>query len=238
MGLKVCGPILYILLDVLESAAEKGGEEMESCGRSSLSVIASRTFRLPSSGRLFPSLSLTHLKRKLSLSITSFSSKIHSPLCNSHALSLSLSISLFYLTCNLSELVGVGESDKGNPLPRGAGEGVKEDARSKLLQVVLVSPQVCTLTCYISEPPQVLSALVFIVWFFPSTSWSISGGSKLILSLTDSWEYRLHCKNMCGLSCWAAFSWGKVSPLDQANTDLLVISSAHDLIVICSCFSH
>ncbi|CAE6082346.1 unnamed protein product [Arabidopsis arenosa] len=88
---------------------------MESCGRSSLSVIASRTFRLPSSGCLFPSLSLTHLKRKLSLSITSFSSKIHSPLC---------------------------ESDKGNPLPRGAGEGVKEDARSKLLQVVLVSPQI------------------------------------------------------------------------------------------------
>lgn len=42
--------------------------------------------------------------------------------------------------------------------------------------------------------------------------------SKLVLSLTDSWEYRLHCKNMCGLSCWAAFGRGKISPLDQANT--------------------
>ncbi|XP_010512787.1 PREDICTED: uncharacterized protein LOC104788699 [Camelina sativa] len=90
---------------------------MESCGRSSLSVIASsRPFQyLPSSGRLFPSLSLLHLKRKLSLSITTFSSKIFSPLC---------------------------ESDKGSPLPRGAGEGIKADARNKLLQVVLVSPQI------------------------------------------------------------------------------------------------
>jgi tRNA (cytidine/uridine-2'-O-)-methyltransferase len=99
-------------------AAEKGGEGMESCCRS---VIASRTFHLRSSGRLFPSLSLTHLKGKLSLSINSFSSKIQS-----HAL----------------RGVGIGESDKKNPLPRGAGEGVKEDARSKLLHVVLVSPQI------------------------------------------------------------------------------------------------
>jgi tRNA (cytidine/uridine-2'-O-)-methyltransferase len=91
---------------------------MESCCRS---VIASRTFHLRSSGRLFPSLSLTHLKGKLSLSINSFSSKIQS-----HAL----------------RGVGIGESDKKNPLPRGAGEGVKEDARSKLLHVVLVSPQI------------------------------------------------------------------------------------------------
>ncbi|ESQ43712.1 hypothetical protein EUTSA_v10006150mg [Eutrema salsugineum] len=65
------------------------------------------------------SLSLFHLnlRHRLSLSITSFSSQITSPLCNSI-------------------------SDKGSPLPRGAGEGVKEDARSKLLQVVLVSPQI------------------------------------------------------------------------------------------------
>ncbi|CAA7030428.1 unnamed protein product [Microthlaspi erraticum] len=88
---------------------------MESCGRSSLSFIASRPFHLQSCDRLFPSLSLIHLKRRLSLSITSFSSQIRPALC---------------------------ESDNRNPLPRGAGEGVKEDARSKLLQVVLVSPQI------------------------------------------------------------------------------------------------
>ncbi|CAN7117474.1 unnamed protein product [Brassica rapa subsp. narinosa] len=96
---------------------------MGSCGRSSLSFfIASRPFHLrhQSSDRLLPSLGLTHLnlKRKLSLSITSFSSKILSP-------------------------PPLSDKDKrSNALPRGAGEGVKEDARSKLLQVVLVSPQI------------------------------------------------------------------------------------------------
>ena len=110
-------------------SAEEGRKEvgwlgrMGSCGRSSLSFfIASRPFHLrhQSSDRLLPSLGLTHLnlKRKLSLSITSFSSKILSP-------------------------PPLSDKDKrSNALPRGAGEGVKEDARSKLLQVVLVSPQV------------------------------------------------------------------------------------------------
>uniref|UniRef100_A0A0D3BB65 tRNA/rRNA methyltransferase SpoU type domain-containing protein n=1 Tax=Brassica oleracea var. oleracea TaxID=109376 RepID=A0A0D3BB65_BRAOL len=96
---------------------------MGSCGRSSLSFfIASRPFHLrhQSSDRLLPSLGLTHLnlKRRLSLSITSFSTKILSP-------------------------PPLSDKDKrSNALPRGAGEGVKEDARSKLLQVVLVSPQI------------------------------------------------------------------------------------------------
>ncbi|KAH0934196.1 hypothetical protein HID58_011313, partial [Brassica napus] len=110
-------------------SAEEGRKEvgwlgrMGSCGRSSLSFfIASRPFHLrhQSSDRLLPSLGLTHLnlKRKLSLSITSFSSKILSP-------------------------PPLSDKDKrSNALPRGAGEGVKEDARSKLLQVVLVSPQI------------------------------------------------------------------------------------------------
>ncbi|WZZ42456.1 hypothetical protein YC2023_038715 [Brassica napus] len=98
---------------------------MGSCGRSSLSFfIASRPFHLrqQSSDRLLPSLGLTHLnlKRRLSLSITSFSTKILSP-----------------------PPPPLSDKDKrSNALPRGAGEGVKEDARSKLLQVVLVSPQI------------------------------------------------------------------------------------------------
>lgn len=86
-------------------------KKMESCGRSSLSSVIASFHRHSRSDLLFPSLKF-HLKRRLSLSIASFSSQI--PL-----------------------------SDKVNPLPRGAGEGVKEDARTKLLQVVLVSPQVC-----------------------------------------------------------------------------------------------
>ncbi|KAJ4898061.1 AGAMOUS-like 26 [Raphanus sativus] len=96
---------------------------MGSCGRSSLNfIIASRPFHLQhrSSDRLLPSLGLTHLnlKRRLSLSITSFTTKILSP-------------------PPLSD-----KEKRSNALPRGAGEGVKEDARSKLLQVVLVSPQI------------------------------------------------------------------------------------------------
>ncbi|KAL0717174.1 hypothetical protein Bca4012_066496 [Brassica carinata] len=98
---------------------------MGSCGRSSLNfIIASRPFHLRhrSSDLILPSLGLTHLnlKRRLSLSITSFSSKILSP-----------------------PPPPISDKDKrSNALPRGAGEGVKEDARSKLLQVVLVSPQI------------------------------------------------------------------------------------------------
>ncbi|KAJ4898094.1 AGAMOUS-like 26 [Raphanus sativus] len=95
---------------------------MGSCGRSSLNfIIASRPFHLQhrSSDHLLPSLGLNlNLKRRLSLSITSFTTKILSPPPFSD------------------------KEKRSNALPRGAGEGVKDDARSKLLQVVLVSPQI------------------------------------------------------------------------------------------------
>ncbi|BBG96330.1 AGAMOUS-like 26 [Prunus dulcis] len=30
---------------------------------------------------------------------------------------------------------------------------------------------------------------------------------RFLLSLADSWKYRLHCQNMCSISCWTSPSW-------------------------------
>ncbi|XP_010523677.1 PREDICTED: uncharacterized protein LOC104801981 isoform X2 [Tarenaya hassleriana] len=90
---------------------------MESCGGlKTLSAITSSPLHLQSRARLFRPLNLINLRRHRSLSITSSSS---------HLLPRD-----------------VGEAGKGILLPRGTGEGVREVARNKLLQVVLVSPQI------------------------------------------------------------------------------------------------